>query len=154
MASGFVIAYWTLRSLPVNGSKPVFSMQPVLRSVSVLSFCMTELSVQHLEKRKPADSGAWWCQGLSLVAGMCFSLFKHRSKTAPSSKSSECAGVGLQIPRHPRSSTCYLTGITEKLERCASVILKPTGKLKENICSACGLNEVWCYLRDQMPARF
>lgn len=113
--------------------------------------CVTKLSVRHLEKRKPSDLGAWWCQGLSLVVGMCFLFFKHCGKTAPSSKSSEHAGVGLQIPRHPSSSACYLTRITKKLERCASVILKLTRGLKENICLECGLNEVWCYLWNQRP---
>lgn len=112
---------------------------------------VTEITLQHLGKRKPADWGVQWCQRLSLVAGTRFSVFKHCSKTAHSSKSSKHAGVGLQIPCHPCSSICYLTGITKKLERCASVILKLTSGLKENICLECRLNEVWCYLWDQMP---
>lgn len=108
----------------------------------------------------PATSGkekAVWLRsltGLSLVAGTCLLFFEHGSKTAHSSKSSEHAGVGLQIPCHPCLGTCYLTGITEKLERCASVILKLTSGLKENICLECGLNEAWCYLWDQMPECF
>lgn len=77
---------------------------------------------------------------MSRVVASCrdvFLVFKHCSKTAHSSKSSKHAGVGLQIPCHLCSSICYLIGITKKLERCASVILKLTSGLKENICLEC-----------------
>lgn len=58
--------------------------------------------------------------------------------------------LGCKSPATPASAR-YLTGITKKLERCASVILKLTRGLKENICLECGLNEVWCYLWNQKP---